>query len=111
MDICSNIGGGVLSRGAVQEEILFLIYPELIASRLFTEKLNFNEAVIVTGRSAVSLNILKISQVSKEIIRSGLFQGVNDFQNIKGMLQASNLLEITLTQHHMTPEVDVALRL
>lgn len=25
-----NIGGGVLNRGAVQEEILFSIFPELI---------------------------------------------------------------------------------
>lgn len=30
------IGGGVLSHGAVQEEILFVLYPELIISRLFT---------------------------------------------------------------------------
>ncbi|ODN03303.1 Poly(ADP-ribose) glycohydrolase, partial [Orchesella cincta] len=43
------IGGGVLGRGAVQEEILFVIYPELILTRLFTEKLNYSEAVIVTG--------------------------------------------------------------
>lgn len=39
----------MLGRGAVQEEILFVIYPELIITRLFTEKLNYNEAVIVTG--------------------------------------------------------------
>lgn len=43
------IGGGVLSAGLVQEEILFLINPELIVSRLFTEKLADNECLIITG--------------------------------------------------------------
>lgn len=43
------VGGGVLGRGAVQEEILFVIYPELLISRLFTEKLLPGEALLVTG--------------------------------------------------------------
>ena len=43
------VGGGVLGRGCVQEEIRFLISPELIASRLFTERLGDNECLIVTG--------------------------------------------------------------
>ncbi|XP_029299989.1 poly(ADP-ribose) glycohydrolase isoform X2 [Cottoperca gobio] len=46
---CSSIGGGVLDSGLVQEEILFLIHPELIVSRLFTEKLDDNECLIITG--------------------------------------------------------------
>jgi poly(ADP-ribose) glycohydrolase len=29
-----NVGGGVLGRGAVQEEILFLCFPELVVGRL-----------------------------------------------------------------------------
>jgi len=33
----------------VQEEILFVIYPELLISRLFTEKLYAGEALLVTG--------------------------------------------------------------
>lgn len=45
----SWLGGGVLSSGLVQEEILFLVNPELIVSRLFTEKLQDNECVVVTG--------------------------------------------------------------
>lgn len=45
----SRIGGGVLGSGLVQEEILFLINPELIVSRLFTEKLEDNECLIITG--------------------------------------------------------------
>lgn len=40
------IGGGVLSRGCVQEEIRFLINTELIVSRLFTEELCDNECLL-----------------------------------------------------------------
>ena len=43
------IGGGVLGHGCVQEEIRFLICPELIVSRLFTEALDANECVVMTG--------------------------------------------------------------
>ncbi|XP_062870887.1 poly(ADP-ribose) glycohydrolase [Trichomycterus rosablanca] len=43
------IGGGVLGRGLVQEEIRFLQCPELIVARLFTEKLGDNECLKITG--------------------------------------------------------------
>ena len=43
------VGGGVLGRGCVQEEIRFLVSPELIVSRLFTERLGDNECLIITG--------------------------------------------------------------
>ncbi|KAJ7988276.1 hypothetical protein DPEC_G00321900 [Dallia pectoralis] len=45
----SMIGGGVLGYGLVQEEILFLMNPELIISRLFTERLEDNECLYITG--------------------------------------------------------------
>lgn len=48
------IGGGVLARGCVQEEIRFVINPELIVSRLFTERLNNGEALIMTGAERFS---------------------------------------------------------
>ncbi|XP_068562478.1 poly(ADP-ribose) glycohydrolase [Cebidichthys violaceus] len=55
VDFASSwIGGGVLGSGLVQEEILFLINPELIVSRLFTEKLADNECLIVTGSQQFS---------------------------------------------------------
>ncbi|XP_051794722.1 poly(ADP-ribose) glycohydrolase [Acanthochromis polyacanthus] len=55
VDFASSwIGGGVLSSGLVQEEILFLINPELIVSRLFTEKLTDNECLIITGSQQFS---------------------------------------------------------
>ncbi|RXM99855.1 Myoferlin [Acipenser ruthenus] len=43
------VGGGVTGLGLVQEEIRFLINPELIVSRLFTEALEQNESLIITG--------------------------------------------------------------
>lgn len=48
------IGGGVLGHGCVQEEIRFLICPELIISRLFTEVLGSNESIVVTGAEQFS---------------------------------------------------------
>ncbi len=41
------LGGGVLNKGCVQEELLFLIYPELIVSCIITEKLNDNEVLFM----------------------------------------------------------------
>jgi len=43
------IGGGVLGHGSVQEEIRFLICPELLLSQLFSEKMLHTEAIIITG--------------------------------------------------------------
>ncbi|ESN94977.1 hypothetical protein HELRODRAFT_193682 [Helobdella robusta] len=48
------VGGGVLGRGCVQEEIRFLICPELIVARLFTEELDDNECLLVTGAERFS---------------------------------------------------------
>ncbi|XP_046667281.1 poly(ADP-ribose) glycohydrolase-like isoform X4 [Homalodisca vitripennis] len=43
------IGGGVLGRGCVQEEIRFVICPELLLARLFAEVLDDTEAIIISG--------------------------------------------------------------
>lgn len=45
------IGGLMLSWDCIQEEVLFsaIIFPELIVACLFTEKIEDNEAVIITG--------------------------------------------------------------
>lgn len=48
------VGGGVTGHGLVQEEIRFVINPELIASRLFTEALESNECLIITGTEQYS---------------------------------------------------------
>lgn len=43
------LGGGVLNYGCVQEEIRFVICPELLVSRLFIESLEDNECVVIMG--------------------------------------------------------------
>ena len=48
------LGGGVLGEGCVQEEIRFLVCPELILSRLFTEELDDNESLVMTGAQQFS---------------------------------------------------------
>lgn len=50
MDFANKyLGGGVLNHGCVQEEIRFLVCPELIVSMLFTERMELNEAVLIRG--------------------------------------------------------------
>ena len=45
-----NIGGGVLRRGLVQEELLFMTYPELILAKLMMPReIAPNEAVVITN--------------------------------------------------------------
>jgi len=58
------IGGGVLKSGLVQEEILFLMSPELIVARLFTEKLADNECLKITGTAG---GISKDNVILKDI--------------------------------------------
>ncbi|CAK9135433.1 unnamed protein product [Ilex paraguariensis] len=43
------IGGGALHRGCVQEEIRFMINPELIAGMLFLTRMEDNEAIEIMG--------------------------------------------------------------
>ncbi|GFO00486.1 poly(ADP-ribose) glycohydrolase [Plakobranchus ocellatus] len=44
-----SIGGGVLGRGRVQEEIRFSTCPELLVALLFMESLQANEAIFISG--------------------------------------------------------------
>ncbi|PIA25111.1 hypothetical protein AQUCO_12500020v1 [Aquilegia coerulea] len=48
------IGGGALSRGCVQEEIRFMINPELIAGMLFLPSMSDNEAIEIVGAERFS---------------------------------------------------------
>ncbi|KAF5206843.1 Poly(ADP-ribose) glycohydrolase, partial [Thalictrum thalictroides] len=48
------IGGGALSRGCVQEEIRFMINPELIAGMLFLPSMADNEAIEIVGAERFS---------------------------------------------------------
>ena len=50
-----SIGGGTLGRGSVQEEMLFLTYPELILSMLFMpDAMQDDEAVVMRGAARMS---------------------------------------------------------
>ncbi|XP_028949529.1 poly(ADP-ribose) glycohydrolase 1-like isoform X2 [Malus domestica] len=49
-----NIGGGALRKGCVQEEIRFMINPELIASMLFMPSMEDNEAIEIIGAERFS---------------------------------------------------------
>ncbi|ODM88690.1 Poly(ADP-ribose) glycohydrolase [Orchesella cincta] len=49
-----RVGGGVMNEGAVMEEILFAACPELLISRLFTEPLEDDEVLIITGSEQFS---------------------------------------------------------
>ncbi|EPY34122.1 poly(ADP-ribose) glycohydrolase [Angomonas deanei] len=48
------IGGGVLGAGCVQEEVRFVISPQLLLSRLVCEVLLDNEAVLLSGAAQYS---------------------------------------------------------
>ena len=48
------LGGGVLRHGCVQEEIRFLLCPELIVSRLLAESLEDHEALLLYGAERFS---------------------------------------------------------
>eukprot|EP01080_Neovahlkampfia_damariscottae_P010710 gene10710-3332_t len=49
-----KIGGGVLGRGCVQEEIRFAVSTECIASKLIMEELDDNESIIIIGSQRFS---------------------------------------------------------
>lgn len=49
-----RLGGGVLASGCVQEEIRFVICPELIVSRLIVQDLDANEALHIIGMERYS---------------------------------------------------------
>jgi hypothetical protein len=49
-----HVGGGVLGRGCVQEEIRFLIAPELIVSKVFTSKFECHESMLICGSEIFS---------------------------------------------------------
>ncbi|KAH0623454.1 hypothetical protein JD844_006215 [Phrynosoma platyrhinos] len=64
------VGGGVTGAGLVQEEIRFLINPELIVSRLITEVLDHNECLIITvvGRD-IFIKRAENPKANEEIVR------------------------------------------
>ena len=48
------LGGGCLSRGAVQEEILFLDSPDLFAARYLVTEMESTDAIVIDGFEVIS---------------------------------------------------------
>lgn len=81
MDFANRfVGGGVTGAGLVQEEIRFLINPELIVSRLFTEVLDHNECLIITGQCECVC--LHNGLESPKASQTRLFSSLSDRPNI-----------------------------
>jgi poly(ADP-ribose) glycohydrolase len=50
----SRIGGGVLTHGAVQEEIRFITAPETLIACLLCEKMHDSECILILGTQQYS---------------------------------------------------------
>lgn len=48
------IGGGALLYGCVQEEIMFVVVPELLVTCLICGRMSANEALVITGAECFS---------------------------------------------------------
>jgi poly(ADP-ribose) glycohydrolase len=86
-------GGGVLDHGLVQEEIRFLVSPELIISRLLCPKIEDHEAILIVGSKQFSSyegygNTFKFSgnKVEKQI-------GINTQRFRKSAVLAINAMD------------------
>lgn len=66
-----NIGGGILRNGAVQEEIMFSVFPELIISLCICPELNDDESLIFYD----ALRFNNYKGYSKEFKYVGNFSG------------------------------------
>ncbi|KZV21221.1 poly(ADP-ribose) glycohydrolase 1-like [Dorcoceras hygrometricum] len=108
------IGGGALSRGCVQEEIRFMINPELIVSMLFMSSMADNEAIEIIGTERFSnyfdyllretnkafcglfdQNKYQLYQKLSETIE---VQGEKPAQNIKNLFHKSKNLQSASSQ-------------
>ncbi|KAL4219892.1 hypothetical protein ACF0H5_020304 [Mactra antiquata] len=81
------IGGGVLSKGRVQEEIRFTVCPELLVSLLLMETMEDNEAIVVHGYEQFST----VHGYASELRYIGDYKDeseVDEFGNKRNMLCA-----------------------
>jgi poly(ADP-ribose) glycohydrolase len=51
-----HLGGGVLSSGCVQEEIMFSEHPEMLIGKLVCDGMDNNEAIVIIGAQQFSLH-------------------------------------------------------
>ena len=76
-----NIGGGVLSHGSVQEEIMMAQSPEMIVARLFTTPLEDNEVLFINGTKRYS----QTSGYSDTFKFEGPYRGTNQERYVVAM--------------------------
>ena len=95
------IGGGVLMAGLVQEELLFLTYPELFLTKLMIPlAMQADEAVVVT--SVIRTSDYTYDQ-NRRVVPVKL--GVNE-QNILGNFVAIDALNYTNKNHNNKGDID-----
>ncbi|CAH2059872.1 unnamed protein product [Thlaspi arvense] len=106
------LGGGALNRGCVQEEIRFMINPELIAGMLFLPRMDDNEAIEIVGAERFSCYTGEINKAlcgflnhrkSWQHQNISIDKGDNEIQVDK----ESGLLHTDTTMSHRAPLNDV----
>jgi poly(ADP-ribose) glycohydrolase len=75
------IGGGILGSGAVQEEIMMAVAPEMIVARLFTAPLEDNEVLFITGAKRFS----KTSGYSDTLVFDGHYEDTEVMREVVAM--------------------------
>ncbi len=95
------IGGGVLGHGCVQEEIRFMICPELLASMLFTERMSWNESVFIIGTARGISGQLLITVSPSGSERFSLYAGyASSFQWTAGFTDETSRFENHVPHFH-----------
>lgn len=89
----ASIGGGALKRGSVQEEILFLVFPEAYVSIFLVPKMNDNEAIAIYG--------LRKYNKYKNYSYNLKFDGGNEKDELKEVNSSVMIaIDATNLQHH-----------
>lgn len=84
-----------MGRGCVQEEIRFIICPELIVARLFTECLADNEALLVTGRTSY-FNFIFVKNFDLNVFEFQERNGIAVTKGIRIVLNTEEIIKMIL---------------
>lgn len=96
------LGGGVLGYGCVQEEIRFVICPELLVSKLFIESMKSNESVWMIGCERFS----SYSGYASNFLWSGAYEETTPFDSSnrrRTCVVAIDALEFSKNSHQFKP--------
>ncbi|KAK6195964.1 hypothetical protein SNE40_001280 [Patella caerulea] len=103
------IGGGSLGKGAVQEEIRFMACPELIASQLFMECMDDNEAIIISGYKQYSKHSGYAQSFSYDGNYDQPVEGENTMCCIDATTFRNKVRRIQFTERYILRELNKAL--